>query len=100
MSYKTTYGVPKNIYKGAKATNIHFSSKNDGRQTKEKKINILPIINLIRMNYHILPCTKISIYNQVVWDSVARSSFQERTGEYWVRFPGETTIGQCACLYA
>jgi len=21
-------------------------------------------------------------------------------GEYWVRIPGETTFGQCACLYA
>jgi len=37
---------------------------------------------------------------QVVWASVARSSFQGHIREYWVRFPTRTILGQCAYFYA
>jgi len=50
--------------------------------------------------FHKIESTNQPLINQVAWALVARSSFQGRTRGIQVQFPGGTTLGQCACLYA
>jgi hypothetical protein len=42
---------------------------------------------------------KKKIYVQIINDTQFTPS-NDVSGEYQVRFPGGTTLGQCACLYA
>jgi hypothetical protein len=41
----------------------------------------------------------MAVANQVVWAPVTMSSFQGRIRRIPIRFPEETIIDQCACLY-
>jgi len=56
---------------------------------KKERVILAPIIGIIFKN----SSTKLF---GLQWQGVP---FKDVLGEYWVWFPGWTTLGQCACLY-